>query len=112
MTGDELYRTYYKWTAQLHRMVADHLGEHVDVEYFPDDWVIKVYSGWAVEFPVGMPLTTVPGYRRPDGEGTETIRLPRPEDNPTQGDLDNTFRKLCVAVAHVLGITLAQLTLQ
>jgi hypothetical protein len=112
MTKEELYITYYKWTGILHQLVATHLGEHVDVEYFPDDYVIQVYSGSAEErVMTGWMGTTVPGLSRPRGEQRATIKLPRPEDNPNQEDLEATFRALCLAVARVLNIKLAQLGL-
>lgn len=110
MTKEELYRIYYRWTGQLHELVATQLGEHCDVEYFPEDYVMKVYSGEAQERPI-LQFQTVPGLSRPRGEKRETIRLPRPEDNPSQEDLDSTFKAICFAVARVLDIKLAQLGL-
>jgi hypothetical protein len=110
MTKEELYAIYYRWTGQLHNLVGTQLGEHVDVEYFPDDYLIKVYSGAAQDADIRM-FHTVPGIVRPHGEKRETIKLPRPEDDPTMEDLNNTFRALCLAVAKVLGIKLSQLTL-
>lgn len=110
MTKDELYLIYYRWTGQLHNMVGAQLGEHVDVEFFPDDYVMNVYSGSAQDAVITM-SHTVPGIVRPHGEKRQSIKLPRPEENPTQVDLDNTFRALCLAVARVLGIRLSQLTL-
>lgn len=112
MSGDELYQIYYRWTSQLHKLVGTHLKEHVDVQYFPDHWIMKVYSGDAQEdMMTGWLGTTVPGFSRPHGEKSETIQLPRPEDDPTDEDLDATFRALCIAVAKVLGIQLSQLGL-
>jgi hypothetical protein len=110
MTAQELYITYYKWSGQLHTLVAEQLQEHVDVEFFPDDYLMKVYSGAAHEQDIRA-FQTVPGLVRPIGEAREIIRLPRPEDQPTKKDLDATFRALCLAVARVLGIRLSQLGL-
>ena len=110
MTEQELYRVYYRWTGQLHQLVGSQLGEHVDVEFFPDDWRIRVYSGAAQDRPIGW-LSTTPGFTRPAGEALETILLPRPEDHPTPEQLDDAFRALCFAVARVLEIPVAKLGL-
>jgi hypothetical protein len=106
----ELYTVYFRWTGQLHKLVGEHLGEHVDVEFFPDDYLIRVYSGAAQDAEIRM-FHTVPGVTRPRGEARETVKLPRPEDNPTPQQIDDTFRQLCLAVARVLGISVSKLGL-
>jgi hypothetical protein len=111
MTEQELYVIYYRWTGTLHRLVAEQLNEHCDIEFFPDDYLMKVYSGSAQENEIFGQFHTVPGLSRPHGEAQAVIKLPRPEQNPSQKDLDKTFRALCLAVARVLGIRLSRLGL-
>lgn len=109
----ELYQIYAKWTGQLHSWVDSRLGRHIDCEYFPDKYEFKVYSGWAGKGPLeivggGIGISTVPNLQRPTGERSATIVLPRPENDPTQAELDNVFRALCLAAAQVLELDLGK----
>lgn len=104
MTAEELYRTYAAWSGQLHFYCVKELGRHVDVEYFPSDYFFRVYSGHGEDqvMTTGLFGTTVPGLRRPEGERSALVRVPRPEANPSQEDLQEAFRALCLAAARVL----------
>jgi hypothetical protein len=100
VTSQELYDIYASWTGQLHFYVVRELGRHVDVEFFPAQYVFRVYSGH-VEAVLG---TVMMG--RPEGERSETVRVPRPEDNPSLEDLSEAFAGLCRAAARVLELDL------
>jgi hypothetical protein len=110
----ELYKVYADWTGQLHYWVEKNLDRHIDCEYFPDSYQFKIYSGWAKPIPTSfaikedsvLPISTVPNLARPWGENTELIHLPKPQDDPTQAELDAKFRELCLAAARVLEIDL------
>jgi hypothetical protein len=117
MTEKELYEVYARWSGELHFWVTKHLGRHIDCEFFPaPDWTFKLYGGEAqrgpTEFIEGeqgfIGISTVPKLIRPPDERTETIFLPRPEDDPTQRDLDDVFRLLCLAAARLLRVKLAK----
>jgi hypothetical protein len=101
----DLYSIYSKWTGQLHHWVARELGKHIDVEYFPQDYLFKLYSGRAQDRETTL-FSTVPGLTRPSGEASAQVRVPKHNDNPTQAELDEAFRQLCLAAARVLGIDL------
>jgi hypothetical protein len=102
MDDKELYAVYAAWTGQLHFWVERQLGEHVDAEFFPaPDWLFKVYGG---QSEIDISVSGIINLTRPGAERSETIRLPRPEENPTQEELDQTFRAICLAAARVLGI--------
>jgi hypothetical protein len=109
MTAQELYKVYAAWTGQLHFWVDKHLHRHIDCEYFPNDYLFKLYSGHAQDAEL-MPwgFKTVPGFDRPPGEAKATITLPKPEDNPTQAQLDEVFRGICLAAASILEIDLGK----
>lgn len=109
MTAEELYRIYYQWTGKLHNWTASELEQNLDCEYFPDQYLFKVYSGGVEE---RMTLSGIPGFSRPEGEREESIRLLRPEDNPSQEDLDRLFKAICLAAARVLGIRVARVRLK
>jgi hypothetical protein len=100
-TERELYDIYSKWTGELHFFAVRDLRSHLDCEYFPNDYQFKVYSGYAEEFTTSG---GIPGLSRPQGECSETIRLLRPLDNPSQEDLDLLFKQICLAAARVLKI--------
>ena len=104
MTEAELYDIYSKWTGELHFFVIRNLGEHLDCEYFPSDYQFKVYSGWVEEYSTNA----IPGLSRPPGERSETIQLLRPEDNPSQEDLRQLFRTICLAAARVLKLEIGR----
>lgn len=109
MTEDEakLWNTYGTWTAMLNRWTAVHLGRHIDVEFVPDQWVMRLYSGYAQARNMSFGIT-VPGLERPPHEAAFTMKLPRFEDHPTQADLDEAFRQLCLGAARVLNIDLGK----
>lgn len=109
MTDRELYDVYSKWTGDLHFLMVKELDQHLDCEYIPDRYEFKVYSGFAEEFSTS---SGIPGLSRPPGERSETIKLLRPEDNPTKGDLDQLFKDICLAAARVLGISIAKARLK
>lgn len=109
MTEDEakLWNTYGTWTAMLNRWTAAKLGRHIDVEFDPTQWVIRLYSGYAQERNMSWGIT-VPGLQRPPHEAGFTLKLPRIEDHPTGEDLDEAFRQLCLGAARILGIKLGR----
>ena len=107
MTQEELYEIYSEWTGALHFWCLRQLGEHLDCEYFPNSYQFKVYSGWAEEQLAGFGVT-VPGLSRPPDERSETIKLLRPEDNPTQEDIRQLFRTICLAAARVLKVEIGR----
>jgi hypothetical protein len=104
MTEQELYALYSGWTGKLHYWCVRHLGRRCDFEYFPNEWLMNVYGGEGVqELPVGMGVT-VPMLERPQGQHVGTLKLLRPEDAPSQSDLDQLFHRLCWCAAEVLEI--------
>lgn len=98
MTAQDLQDLYYSWTGKLHFYLVKELGRHADVEYFPNQYVFRIYSGHLESI-----LGTV-RFGRPEGERSATVQVPRPEQNPSQAELDEAFRALCVAAARVLEI--------
>jgi hypothetical protein len=109
MTQEQLYKVYAAWSGQLHHYVIKELGAHIDCEFFPGTWKFALYSGYAQDKPLNVwGFSTVPGLVRPVGEARELIQLPRPEDNPSQEELDNAFRGLCLAAARILEIDLGK----
>jgi hypothetical protein len=103
MTAEELYRTYAAWSGQLHHYCMKHLGRHVDVEYFPSDYFFNLYSGRGEDAQMtGWFGTTVPALVRPPDELRIRVDVPRPEANPSEADLQEAFRQLCLAAARVL----------
>jgi hypothetical protein len=105
MTQEELYRIYYQWTGKLHNWTASELELELDCEYFPDQYLFKVYAGSAENY---LTASGLPGFSRSWGERSEEIRLLRPDDNPTQADLDQLFKQICLAAARVLGVKIAK----
>lgn len=106
---NELYKVYAAWSGQLHFWVERQLERHIDCEFCPaPDWLFKIYSGQA-EIDPGW---RVANLTRPPHERSDTIRLPRPEEDPTREELDETFRAICLAAARLLRIDVsgAQLT--
>jgi hypothetical protein len=101
VTEPELYDIYSRWTGELHFFTVRDLGQHVDCEYFPAASEFKVYSGYALDSSFSG---TVPSLGRPLGERSETIKLLKPEDNPSRSDLDALFKMICLAAARVLRI--------
>jgi hypothetical protein len=110
----ELYKIYADWTGHLHHWVQTKLGLHIDCEYFPDSYQFKLYSGWAKPIPTSfaikedsvLPISTVPNLTRPRGENSILIQLPKPGEDPSQAELDEAFRGLCLAAARLLEIDL------
>jgi hypothetical protein len=103
MTADDLYKIYAKWSGELHYYCIKHLGRHVDVEYFPSDYFFNVYSGRGQDAQMtGWFGTTVPAMIRPLGERHARVAVPRPEANPSEAELQEAFRALCLAAARVL----------
>jgi hypothetical protein len=101
MTEQELYQIYSKWTGTLHYWVIRELDTHLDCEYFPASYEFKVYSGFAEEYTTN---SGIPGLARPEGETSKTIKLLRPEDNPSEEQLRQLFRTICLAAARVLKV--------
>ena len=97
--AERLYRIYSTWSGGLHHWCATRLGRHVDAEFFPLTWKFKVYSGNAQE---ELSLSGLPGLTRPKDELSFTLQLPKPEDEPTDSDLDKTFKNICLATAKML----------
>jgi hypothetical protein len=109
MTDKELYETYAAWTGQLHFYADKFLGRHIDAEYFPAIYEFRIYSGQAKEKELQVwGFSTVPSMTRPLGEAQVTIKLPRPEDNPTTQQLEEVFKGICLAAARVLEIDLGK----
>ena len=112
--SNELYKIYADWTGHLHHWVQTQLGRHIDCEYLPDSYQFKLYTGWAqaeeTRFALQedsiLPLSTVPNLTRPRGEDSVLIQLPKPEQDPSQAELDEAFRGLCLAAARLLEIDL------
>lgn len=105
MTSEELYKIYAGWTGSLHFYVVKHLGRHVDVQFFPDQYCFEIYSGHAEPI---VSASGVPRLERPPGESSEIVRVPRPEQNASQAQLDEAFRALCLAAARVLEFDLGK----
>jgi hypothetical protein len=112
MTSEEqrLYDTYAGWTGQLHHYCVKFLGAELNVEFFPaPDWHMKLYPGPLEEIQPMMAgsvmLSSVPRLYRPKAD---PFPLPRPEENPTKEELDETFRALCLAAAQILKIDLGK----
>lgn len=108
MTEEEqrLYDIYAAWSGKLHHYAIKYLGAQLNVEFFPSAWEMRLYPGPLQEKelqPWGF--STVPGFVRPPAE---PFRLPRPEEAPTQEELDQTFRNLCLAAAQLLQIDLGK----
>jgi hypothetical protein len=103
MSPEELYKVYASWTGSLHFYCIKHLGRHVDVEYFPSDYFFNLYSGRGEDAQMtGWFGTTVPALVRPPDERRVRVDVPRPEANPSEADLQEAFRALCLAAARVL----------
>lgn len=109
MTERDLYETYSRWTGELHFYAVRELGAHLDCEFFPDQYEFKVYSGFVEEYTTN---SGIPGLARPPGERSETVKLLRPENNPTKADLDQLFRTICLAAARVMKVKVARAELQ
>lgn len=108
MTAEELYKVYSQWTGQLHFWVERRLGRHIDCEYFPDSYQFAVYAGRAE---MDISQSGIMNLVRPRAEKSLTLDLPKPEDDPTQADLDRVFRQICFAAARVLELDLGNLQL-
>jgi hypothetical protein len=105
MTAEEIDRQYTRWTALLHRWIADHTGKALSVQYYPaPDWKMHLFRG-DPEFSVsraGIPaLIKPPGY--------SDFALPQP--GASQEELDHAFRLLCLAAARQLDLDLKKLRL-
>lgn len=101
--AERLYKIYASWSGGLHHWCATRLGVHVDAEFFPIDWKFKVYSGNAE---VDVSLFGVPNMVRPAGELSFTMQLPTPDKAPTDQELDQTFKHICLATAKMLELDL------
>jgi hypothetical protein len=109
MTDKDLYSVYAGWTGSLHHWVQKHLGRHIDCEYFPSEYVFRIYSGQGAQKELApWGFSTVPAILRPAGEAKATITLPKPQDNPTPEQLDDVFKAICLAAASILEIELAK----
>jgi hypothetical protein len=109
MTDKQLYELYASWTGSLHFWMEKHLGRHLDCEYFPAIYEFRLYSGQAKEKELQVwGFSTVPSMTRPLGEASVTIKLPRPEDDPTPEQLEQVFKGICLAAARVLEIDLGK----
>lgn len=101
--AERLYKIYSSWSGGLHHWCATKLGVHVDAEFIPLTWKFTVYSGVAQSW---VSLFGVPHLTRPEGERSFTLKLPGPEEAPTDEELDKTFRNICLATARMLEIDL------
>jgi hypothetical protein len=90
---------YGAWTAQLHAWCDRYLEAQVDCEFFPDKYEFRLYEGPARPGDI-YAFSTVP--RIEHSGRTEVVDLPRPENHPSQAELDGTFRALCLAAARIL----------
>jgi restriction alleviation protein Lar len=107
MNSEELYQTYAGWTGRLHHWLGQR-GHHVDCEYFPESYEFRIYSGRAE---IDISQSGLVGLVRPHAERFLTLALPKPQDDPTQRDLDEAFRQICFAAARVSNIDLGKLQL-
>lgn len=114
MTEQELYDEYAKWTGLLHHWMLKHGHRHLDVEFFPaPKWEMRLYTGSAEDtMMTGWYGTTVPSFSRPEEEARALVKLPKPEDEPTKAELDQTFLEICLAAARILDIDLGKPKLQ
>lgn len=101
---ERLYNTYAAWTGQLHSFCQRELGQDLDVEFFPADWEMRLYAPGTLD--INISQCGIPGLVRP--ANARPFRLPRPENDPTQEELDMAFRGLCYAAAVVLKIDLGK----
>jgi predicted RNA-binding Zn-ribbon protein involved in translation (DUF1610 family) len=108
MTTDQLYRIYASWTGRLHHWLGQR-GRHVDCEYFPETYEFRIYSGRAE---IDISQSGLVSLVRPHSERFVTLVLPKPQDDPTQVDLDDAFRQICFAAARLLEINLGKLQLE
>lgn len=102
--AEKLYNTYAAWTGKLHSFCQTELGQDLDVEFFPGEWEMRLYPGGSLDLEISN--SGIPGLVRPPD--ARPFRLPRPENDPTQAELDQAFRGLCYAAALVLKIDLAK----
>lgn len=102
--AERLYNLYAGWTGQLHHYCTTQLGQDLDVEFFPADWEMRLYAGGTLDVEISQ--CGIPGIVRP--ADARPFRLPRPENDPSQEELDQAFRGLCYAAALVLKIDLAK----
>lgn len=105
MNADELYNEYAKWSGLLHFWAVKHLQTQLNAEFFPAPaWEMEVFPGELYQdLGATVPLFIhKPGIR---------IKLPRPEHSPTEQELEETFRRLCLAAARVLGMDTAKAVL-
>lgn len=100
MNAGQIDQQYCQWSFKLHKWLFER-GYAMNLQYFPSpDWKMRLFPGLAA-FSVSMAgiPTLEPGRH-------EDILLPRPEQNPSQEDLDETFRQLCLSAARLLEIDL------
>jgi Lar family restriction alleviation protein len=100
----ELYNVYANWTGRLHHWLGQR-GRHIDCEYFPDTYEFRIYSGHAE---IDISQSGLVGLVRPHSERFLTLALPKPQDDPTQRDLDDAFRQICFAAARLLEVDLGK----
>lgn len=99
-----LYDTYAAWTGQLHHYCERELRQSLDVEFFPDEWVMRLYPPNSLD--VEISRSGIPGLVRP-AEAC-VFRLLKPEADPSPEELEQSFRALCYAAALVLKIDLGK----
>jgi hypothetical protein len=101
---ERLYNLYAGWTGQLHHYCTKELGQDLDVEFFPSTWEMRLYAAGSLDLEISQ--SGIPGLVRP--KDSRPFRLPRPEDDPSPEELEQTFRALCYAAALVLKIDLGK----
>jgi hypothetical protein len=104
---NSLRRIYGNWSRNLHEWCLSQLGRRVDsfVHFGNPDWKFSVYSGRAE---IEISDAGIPHYIRPPGERSYTINLPRGRDNPTEEQINEIFRNICMGAARVMQIDLGR----
>lgn len=107
MKADEIDRQYCRWSNKLHLWVTERTGRPLSVQYFPlwqNEPKMRLFKG---EPQYQISGSGMPQLLPPSGVYVD-FPLPRPQDNPTQQILDETFKQLCLAAARLLEIDLGK----
>jgi hypothetical protein len=106
MTAQELDKIYCRWTWDLHTWVLAYLGRYISARYYPPpDWKMELFTGIPQEH---VSSGGIPRLEPPEGAEVASFKLPRPEHQPTQADVDKAFRGLCLAAALLLHVDIAK----
>jgi hypothetical protein len=100
LNEQELYKVYATWSGQLHFWVLSQFHRHIDCEFLPFEYKFQIHDRPAE---VHVSSSGIPHLARPEGRSI-SIRLPRPEEDPSKAELDEIFRVICLAAARVMEI--------